>query len=94
VNNERPLDDPQLERIDHTEGTNDATIQSEEDVDVQRKLANFTGYLVWVGGLQVLILFVQAVLFRRQTKIMGQHKVSLEQLATAAADNAIAAKDR
>jgi hypothetical protein len=30
----------------------------------------------------------KAILFFRQTKIMGQHKVSLEQLATAAGDNA------
>lgn len=64
--------------------------ESGEDLKVQQQLARFTEYLVWVGGLQLLVLAVQAVilavqarLFRRQTGIMKEHKVSLEQLATA-----------
>jgi hypothetical protein len=71
---------------------NGANKQSQDATEVERNLTKFTGYLVIAGLLQVLILAVQAVLFFQQKKIMGQHKVSLEQLATAASDNAVAAK--
>jgi hypothetical protein len=67
--------------------------QSQDAIDVERQVAKFTGYLAIVGLFQLLVLAVQAVLFFQQKKIMGQHKVSLEKLATAASDNAIAAKD-
>jgi hypothetical protein len=66
--------------------------QGKDAIDVERDLAKFTLCLVIVGFLQLAALAVQAVLFFQQKKIMGQHKVSLEQLATAASDNAIAAK--
>jgi hypothetical protein len=75
------------------ESTSNGSNQSRDSIEVERKVAKFTGYLVGVGLLQFLILAVQAVLFFQQKKIMGQHKVSLEQLATAAIDNAKAAKD-
>jgi hypothetical protein len=67
---------------------NGDNMPSQDAMDVERQLAKFTGYLVIVGLLQVLILAVQAVLFFQQRNIMGQHRVSLEQLATAAEDNA------
>lgn len=67
--------------------------QHEHEIDIQRQLARFTGWLVGVGLLQFLILVVQAVLFFQQKKIMQQHKTSLEELADAAKNNAIAAKD-
>lgn len=75
------------------EGTGNGSYQSRDSIEVERQVAKFTGYLVGVGLLQFLILAVQAVLFFQQKNIMGQHKVSLEQLATAAIDNAKAAKD-
>ena len=62
-----------------------------EELEVQRGLTRFTGLLAVVGVLQLFVLLGQTILFRRQTKIMGQHKTSLEQLATAAIDNAVAA---
>jgi hypothetical protein len=55
--------------------------QDREAIEIDRQLAEFTKYLVGVGLLQFAVLAVQAWLFFRQTKIMGQHKVSLEQLA-------------
>jgi hypothetical protein len=63
-----------------------------EELNVQQQLARFTGLLVVVGFLQLLALVGQAFLFLRQARIMGQHRVSLEQLAEAASDNAEAAK--
>jgi hypothetical protein len=66
---------------------------SGEDLKVQHQLARFTGLLVLVGFLQLIALVGQACLFFRQARIMGQHRVSLEQLAEAASDNAKAAKD-
>lgn len=56
------------------------------------RLVTFTKWLVIVGGLQFLALIGQAIVFFRQASIMEQHKVSLEQLARAASDNAKAAK--
>jgi hypothetical protein len=66
--------------------------EQSEDIDVQRQLARFTKYLVWVGVFQALILAGQGVLFFQQKQIMGQHKESLEQLAGAAKANATAAQ--
>ena len=66
--------------------------QSQDAIGVERKLTKFTGYLVIVGFLQVLALIAQAILFFQQRNIMEQHRGSLEQLATAASSNAIAAK--
>jgi hypothetical protein len=62
--------------------------QDREQIEIDRKIAKFTGYLAGVGLLQFVVLVVQAILFFQQKKIMGQHKTSLEQLATAAATNA------
>jgi hypothetical protein len=62
---------------------------SGEDLKVQHQLARFTGLLVLVGFLQLIALVGQACLFFRQARIMGQHRVSLEQLAEAASDNAL-----
>jgi len=67
--------------------------QNKDAIDVERKLAKFTLYLVIVGFLQVAVLVVQAVLFWQQKNIMDQHKVSFEKLANAASDNAVDAKD-
>jgi hypothetical protein len=47
---------------------------------------------VVVGFLQFVVLAVQAVLFFQQRNIMEQHRGSLVQLATAASNNAAAAK--
>ncbi len=70
-----------------TEGKGTAN-QSKEETEINRQVAKFTAYLGAVGFLQCVILFIQAILFYRQTKIMRQHKVSLEELATAAGVNA------
>lgn len=71
---------------DHN-GTNK---QSQDATDVERQLTKFTGYLVLVGIVQCVILLGQGILFFQQKKIMGEHKVSLVQLASAARDNATA----
>jgi uncharacterized protein HemX len=60
-------------------------------LEIQRKLAKFTKYLVWVGLLQALILAGQAVLFFQQKKIMEEHKTKFNELAKAANSNAEAA---
>jgi hypothetical protein len=71
-----------------------------EEVETQRKLVKFTYYLVWVGGLQFFALLVQALVFWRtlrkietQANLMREHALHLENLATAARDNAMAARD-
>lgn len=76
-----------------------AADHSQEDIETQRKLVKFTWYLVFVGSLQVVALLVQAFVFWRtlkkieiQANIMQDHAVHLQNLATAARDNAIAAK--
>jgi len=71
---------------------NSDTKRSQDAINIERRLTTFTGYLVVVGFLQFLVLCAQAVLFFQQKRIMGQHKASLEQLATAAGNNALAAK--
>jgi hypothetical protein len=77
-----------------TEATSHADQKpSSEELRIQEQLTRFTGLLVVVGFLQLLALVGQAFLFLRQARIMGQHRVSLEQLAEAASDNAKAAKD-
>lgn len=72
--------------------------QSSEDIEIQRKLAKFTKYLVWVGGLQFVALILQAVVFYftlkkigTQAEIMQTHADHLDKLAKAARDNATAA---
>src|ERR1700674_386206 len=69
----------------------DTADQTNKEIEIQRQLAKFTKYLVWVGVFQFAALIGQAIVFFRQAGIMKQHKVSLEQLARAAADNADAA---
>jgi hypothetical protein len=66
--------------------------RSQEAIAVERQLARFTLYLVLVGFLQFAILAVQAILFWQQKRIMSEHKMSLEQLASAAGDNVGAIK--
>jgi len=67
-------------------------------MEIQRKLAKFTKYLVWVGALQFVALILQAVVFYRtlrqidrQAGIMDGHSQHLKDLATAASNNALAA---
>jgi hypothetical protein len=68
---------------------NDETAtRHKEEIEIQRQLSKFTGWLVAVGFLQFIVLAVQAVLFFQQKKIMGQHKTSLEDLAGAAKTSA------
>src|ERR1700722_8448678 len=64
-----------------------------EELKTQEDLARFTKALVVVSFLQFAALIVQAGLFFRQTRIMDEHRVHLEQLAIAASDNAKAAKE-
>ena len=44
------------------------TSQPSEDIEIQRKLSQFTKYLVWVGGLQALILGLTIVAIWGQTR--------------------------
>jgi hypothetical protein len=57
---------------------------SSEDVEIQRQLAKFTKYLVWVGAFQVVALLVQAIFFYLHSRHLGA-------LAIAASNNAVAA---
>jgi hypothetical protein len=65
--------------------------QSGEDIEVQRQLAKFTKYLVWVGLLQAAVLAGTLALIWRQANLMGEHAGHLENLAVAARANAQAA---
>lgn len=68
-------------------------VPDKEELKTQRELTRFTGALVVVSFLQFVALVWQACLFFRQTRIMDEHRIHLEQLAKAASDNAQAAKD-
>jgi hypothetical protein len=59
---------------------------TDEELRTQRGLMWFTGALVVVSFLQFAALIWQACLFFRQTRIMDEHRVHLEQLAKAASD--------
>ena len=74
------------------------TIKGSEDLELQRKLAKFTKWLVIVGAFQFVALIVQAIAFwytlgaiRTQANLMGVHAGHLNNLATAAKNNAEAA---
>jgi hypothetical protein len=82
----------------HVPGTQAA--QSSEDIEIQRRLVEFTKWLAIVGALQFLALIVQAVVFwrtlravRTQVDLMGVHAKHLENLAIAATNNAVSAKE-
>jgi hypothetical protein len=52
----------------------DAANQHQQEIEIQRQLSKFTGWLVAVGFLQFVVLAVQAVLFFQQRNIMEQHE--------------------
>jgi hypothetical protein len=66
----------------------DRTQQSADDVEIQRKLANFTKYLVWVGGIQAVNLAGTLLLIKRQANLMKTHAEHFEKLAGATASQA------
>jgi len=94
---------PNIEPLntDHT-GTHSSDIQTpkpSEDLEIQRKLAKFTKWLVIVGALQFAALIIQAIAFwytlgavRSQANLMGIHAEHLDKLAAAAKENAEAAR--
>lgn len=65
--------------------------QHEEDVRIQRKIANLTAWLVVVGGLQALALLGTLWIVKRQAEWMGVHAGHLEGLAGAASANNVSA---
>lgn len=68
------------------------TSNSDEDLQIQMRIANFTAGLVVVGLIQAIALFLTIIWIRRQARFMGQHAVSLEELADAARSNSESAK--
>jgi hypothetical protein len=77
-----PGDQPPSIRINTT------TNQPDEDRDIQRKIKDFTFWLVVVGAIQALVLAGQAVLFFQQKEVMEEHKTKFDELAKAANSNA------
>lgn len=77
----------QMDSTDHAPKAS----QSNEDIEIQRKLATFTKYLVWVGVLQFLALAGTLIIVGQQAKLMGTHATHLESVAKAASSNAQAA---
>lgn len=70
-----------------------------EDRAIQGLLAKYTRWLVYVGVIQFIALIFQALIFfltlrkiETQANLMREHALHLENLATAAKENAIAAK--
>jgi hypothetical protein len=59
----------------------DKTQQSGDDIEIQRQLAKFTKYLVWVGAAQALILAGTLLLIWRQANLMKTHAVHFDKLA-------------
>ena len=89
-----PTTDQPCAHLSHTH-----TVKSSEDAEIQWKVVEFTKWLAIVGALQFLALIVQAIVFgrtlrqvRMQAVLMREHAGHLESLATAARDNAKAAK--
>src|SRR5580692_5960951 len=79
--------------IVQVQAPNSNPTQSKEDLEIQQKLADFTGGLVIVTGLLVVAGIVQAVILNRQAGLMGKHAEHLQGLVNAATDNAKAAQD-
>lgn len=79
------------QQIDSAHDTSQAA-QSGADIETQRQLAEFTKYLVWVGGIQAFILAGTLLLIWRQANLLQTHAGHLKCLANAAAANAVAAK--
>jgi hypothetical protein len=65
--------------------------QAEQDVTVQRNLVKYTGLLVLVGFVQAVVFGFTLWMIKRQADIMREHAGHLENLATAAGENAQAA---
>jgi hypothetical protein len=65
--------------------------KNDEDVRIQRKLANFTAGLVIVGLFQAVALFLTVIWIKQQAKFLEEHAGYFKDLAEAAADNAKAA---
>jgi hypothetical protein len=63
-----------------------------EDIEIQRKIAELTKYLVWVGVLQALALGGTLVIVGIQARLMKEHAGHLENLSKAALANAEAAE--
>ena len=83
----------------HSKDDGEAANQHQQEIEIQRQLSKFTGWLVAVGFLQFIVLAVQAVLFFQQRNIMEQHEewmqkhdAKLAQLAEAANKDAEAAR--
>lgn len=68
------------------------TGQSSDDVEIQRRLANYTNNLVWVGIGQAVVLALTLIVIWRQATLMKTHAGHLKSLADAAESNTIAAR--
>jgi hypothetical protein len=64
--------------------------EATQDLEVQRQLARFTEYLVWVGILQAVVFALTLLAILQQARIMKEHAGHLNTLSKAAADNAAA----
>jgi len=67
---------------------NSGADQHKDDVEIQRKLVDYTAALVGVGILQFLALIVQAIVFYCTLRTMNHHSEHLGKIAEAARLNA------
>jgi len=81
---------PSNQQGNATEKKSEAT-HHEDDLEIQRRLAKFTLYLVWVGAIQCAALIGQGIVIIRQAILMKEHAGHLENLSNAAKQNAAAA---
>jgi len=65
--------------------------KDDEDIRIQRKIANFTAWLVFVGAIQAGALIATLIWIRQQARLMREHAGHLNNLAIAARANAQAA---
>lgn len=66
--------------------------EESEDIRIQRKIADLTAGLVWVGALQALALIGTLVVVWRQAIWMGVHAGHFESLGQTASANTVAIK--
>src|SRR5258708_11372186 len=71
---------PTSQQADTAEKKNEAT-HHEDDLEIQRRLVQFTKYLVVVGFLQFFALIVQAIVFGFTLRVINRQAMYMEEHA-------------
>jgi hypothetical protein len=87
---QQPANSPPKVANPYPSSANGETKKDDENIEIQRRIANFTAWLVVVGGAQAIALLLTLFVIKRQATLMEVHAEHLSGLASAATDNASA----